>query len=228
MPRRKYAKKKRNYKRKKNRQFYKTSGPGLSPSFPLPKTFKFKTQYFVTVSLDPGIAGSTDSYIFRMNSLYDPDLTSVGHQPIGFDQIMAMYDHYTVIGSRAKMTFTNNDQTYNARVIAYLKDSAVPISSQTQIIENGMGRYTVLAPAGTGGSTKSLSLNCSPSKFFGRKVMQGDKYQGTSTTNPDDGVYMHLVAGPASTSAVDQSTVDVTVLIQYVAILTEPKQLSLS
>lgn len=35
-------------------------------------------------------------YIFRLNSLYDPNETSTGHQPYGFDQLAALYRNYKV------------------------------------------------------------------------------------------------------------------------------------
>lgn len=34
--------------------------------------------------------------IFRLNSLYDPDETGVGHQPYGFDQLALLYRRYKV------------------------------------------------------------------------------------------------------------------------------------
>lgn len=34
---------------------------------------------------------------FRINSLFDPDFTGTGSQPVGFDQWMALYDRYRVL-----------------------------------------------------------------------------------------------------------------------------------
>lgn len=33
---------------------------------------------------------------FRLNSLFDPNYTSTGHQPMGFDQLAALYNRYRV------------------------------------------------------------------------------------------------------------------------------------
>lgn len=35
---------------------------------------------------------------YRLNSLYDPDKTGVGHQPYGFDQMSSLYNAYKVSG----------------------------------------------------------------------------------------------------------------------------------
>jgi len=40
-------------------------------------------------------------YVFKANSLFDPDLTGVGHQPTYFDQLAAIYSQYCVLGCKA-------------------------------------------------------------------------------------------------------------------------------
>ena len=41
----------------------------------------------------------------RANGLYDPQVSTGGHQPRGFDEFMTTYDMYTVHGSRASGSF---------------------------------------------------------------------------------------------------------------------------
>ena len=45
------------------------------------------------------------THSFSANGLYDPNLAVGGHQPMGFDEQMAIYDHYCVLG--AKITVNN-------------------------------------------------------------------------------------------------------------------------
>lgn len=35
-------------------------------------------------------------YLFNLNSLFDPDRTATGHQPLGFDQLKTLYNRYRV------------------------------------------------------------------------------------------------------------------------------------
>jgi len=35
-------------------------------------------------------------YLFNLNSLFDPDRTGTGHQPLGFDQLKTLYNRYRV------------------------------------------------------------------------------------------------------------------------------------
>lgn len=44
---------------------------------------------------------------FRVNSLFDPDKTGTGHQPMGFDQLMLLYFRYKVFAVKAEITWTN-------------------------------------------------------------------------------------------------------------------------
>jgi len=48
------------------------------------------------------------NHCFRTNSLFDPDRTGVGHQPMGFDQLMGLYFHYRVRKSTIKATPLTN------------------------------------------------------------------------------------------------------------------------
>lgn len=43
--------------------------------------------------------------VFRLNSLFDPDLTNVGHQPYGFDQLKLMYGSYRVRACHVDIEF---------------------------------------------------------------------------------------------------------------------------
>lgn len=44
---------------------------------------------------------------FRLNSLYDPDITYTGHQPYQYDQIRNMYSYYLVDTCEWEITFTD-------------------------------------------------------------------------------------------------------------------------
>jgi len=81
---------------------------GLSRSdFGFPDVLRTKLQYCDVVQLAAS-AGSPGLYQFRMNSLFDPDYTSTGHQPQWFDQLSAVYSYYRVLKSKITVTFCPN------------------------------------------------------------------------------------------------------------------------
>ena len=91
---------------------------------PLPMTQKAKFNYFNGFNLDVGAVGIPASYVFSANGLYDPNITGIGHQPRGFDQLMALYDHYVVIGVRAILTVHGSDTGNGTICGMYVKDNS--------------------------------------------------------------------------------------------------------
>lgn len=69
-----------------------------------------KLAYSQVIRLTSGTTGlAGTSQVFRVNSLYDPDLTGTGHQPYGYDQICAAagpYSRYKVLGCNVTTRIT--------------------------------------------------------------------------------------------------------------------------
>jgi len=71
-------------------------------SFPANHVVKLKYHANSSFSCTTGAVGT---YGFKLNSCYDPDYTSTGHQPLGFDQWAQFYQSYVVshVEVRVKM-----------------------------------------------------------------------------------------------------------------------------
>lgn len=218
----------RRYRRRRRPGFLISSGPGLTKSFPMGKTYRWRTRYCDTnFRLTPTVSQFPVSHVFSMNGLWDPDFTGIGHQPIGFDQLVGtIYDHYTVIGSRAKVHFTNLSTISPQNVLLQLKDTTTTSGDMSAIIENGTCVTGVLGPRNTGECCKTLSINCSMKKFFSRNVMNDSKYEGNAGNNPLEGVYLHVTTQPMVGG--DLEPVSFNIEIEYIVILHEPRQLASS
>lgn len=59
---------------------------------------RFRFQQVIT--LTESAAGVGESYVFRVNSLYDVNLTGVGAQPVGYDQWSALFARSRVYGGK--------------------------------------------------------------------------------------------------------------------------------
>ena len=216
-------------RRRKGRRRRKRSTDVYQPRsrLPLGEKFVFKTRYFTAnLSLTTGaIGGNAATSVFRANSLYDPFLSGLGHQPLGFDQIMPFYDHYCVIGAKIKVVFTNESEFRSPHIGVTLKDKPDVESDLRVIIENGQGAYGQLQGE-NGSGQKALTASYSAKRMFGGNPLANEDIKGQQGTNPTDGAYFHIWV--ASDSLVLPVTVDYTVQIEYTAILTEPKQLQLS
>lgn len=221
------GKKRRRRRRRQNNRQWVSSVTSLSRPSPLPLTFKAFHRYCeMYIDLNPGTGGTPAFYHFSLNSLYDPNSTGVGHQPLGFDEFANMYDHYTVIGSRIKVMPVNLDSTNSQNIALRMVDKTTGTPDMTNIIEQGAGVWTTLGQDGVQTETRPLCLKCNPSKFFGKNVLGDDRYQGGITSSPADQVFAQIAVQPVS--ATDTSQVRCTVEIEYVAIWSELKTLTTS
>jgi len=64
---------------------------------------RVKLKYDMVSALTSIVTTGAFSYVFRGNSVFDPDFTSTGGQPSNFDDYSAMYGNYRVWGSTMKV-----------------------------------------------------------------------------------------------------------------------------
>lgn len=82
--------------------------PGLYTNNPVKPTYFCKHVYcdtFTLTSSTGGVFGTEQ--VFRLNSLFDPDFTGVGHQPYGRDTLAALYNQYKVLGTLVEVRWTD-------------------------------------------------------------------------------------------------------------------------
>lgn len=215
MPRR-YKKRRTTRKRRNYRKKYK---PAPQKSL-LGNQRLVKFKYFHRGNeLNPP-AGGLSTYIFRANSLYDPDYSSVGHSVRGFDQLMTLYDHYTVIGSKITLKLgTDTGLTTSLIAGIALRDSVTVPSDVVDYIEGRNVRHIMMSH---NNDSRTVSQKFSCKRFLGVSHPLAEKdVQGSVSSNPSEQAYFHLFASPVVNADVD--SIDMSVEIEYIAILTEPK-----
>lgn len=219
---------KKSWRKKRMRKVANMTFSGSQIRKPFGNKLKVFTRYVDRgYTLNPGAAGTAAVQVFSANGLYDPDITGTGHQPIGFDQYMTAFDHYTVIGAKIRVYYENTDSTYSQMCGISISDNASAEADARVYIENGATRYSFLTVKGSSKDTTRLTHQVSVAKFMGRKsILSEDDFRGDVSNNPAEQVYFHVWAAPHN--SVDSGNVNAIVQIDYVAILTEPKTLSLS
>lgn len=212
MPRR--YKKKRVY-RKKRRYKKKASFGRKLLGNSLAVTMIYNDQY----SLDAGANPAVAVQIMRANSCFDPDETGAGHQPRGFDQLMTMYDHFVIVGSKITIKIPSGSTTHMVGIA--LKDSA---ALETTLINYQEGRNVVskMMSPDAGGST-ILSYGFSARKFLGRSHPLSDPdLKGSTIGNPLEEAFFHVFTGhPTALANPPVMVFDLT--IQYRVVLLEPR-----
>lgn len=192
----------------------------------IPRSLVKKFRYVADISIDPIGAGLMQSYIFRANSLYDPDYSGVGHQPYGYDQyVPTLYNHSTVLGSKITCVFSlGNPAIVNAQNNLIcgisLLDNAVAQTNPSLVREQGgYCSWTMISNAI---APKRKSLKYSAKRFHGVKdVKDNQQLQHDSGTNPEEQAFFHIWCCPPA-SNVDASNVLVQVIVEYIALLQEP------
>lgn len=195
--------------------------PSVRRVFPTKKQHRTELRYFGNfININPGLGGIAASHVFSANGLYDPDISGTGHQPIGFDEMMALYDHYTVIGAKIRVYFNNKDTTNPMFGTVVVRDGVTPSSDTREIVENGYVSLCHLATFGTGGDKGQVATSVDISKFLGRtNALADSQLKGNSGANPSEQVYFHVSMFP--TDQVDATTGVATVVIDYDVIFHE-------
>jgi len=82
------------------------------------------------------VSGLRRDYTFRLNSIFDPDFSGVGHQPLAHDQWQLFYNHYVV--TRCSWEVELAPQNGNLLAGFYVSDdSAIPTATAATLIELG-------------------------------------------------------------------------------------------
>lgn len=191
----------------------------LGIGFPKRMVITHKYQEIQTVT---STAGVLQKYQWSVNSLYDPNTTGGGHQPMYFDQVAALYDHYVVIGSKIRITVIGNVSTTPGFFAGcYIDDDTTTstVSDITRLAEQTQGRFITVAPSAL--APKVFNMKWSAKKAFGGSILANTELQGTSASGPTEQQNYTLgLQAFAGTTA----NVQVAVLITYIAVWKELKE----
>lgn len=195
------------------------------PVFQSPSYYCRKQLYYEQDAF--GTAFQTPQIFFTANSVYDPYNPSGGHQAMGFDQMMLLYNHFCVFRSKITVTFQNTNELDMVRVgIGLFPDTTIPLSAN-KVLENGYVKTTMLSPLATSGAVRTLTLDCDVKKFFGKTkykdLMDNPNLCGDVSNDPIEKVYFGLFA--FNIADVENTLINVDVMLSYDCNYFEPRKL---
>lgn len=202
-----------------------TNRPTVALGLGFPKKLVFTHKYTKTqtVTSTLGLLGTLQ---FKCNGMFRPDALAGTAQPYYFDQLTALYDHFTVIGSKCTFTVTPSTATTVPSVIAaYVNDdTTVTGTTPDQISESSQGRM-VRHLAAANNNIQKFTLKWSARKYFGAAPLANTKLQGDIATDPTElSLFVLGVAALGSNSL----TYMVTTQIEYISVWTELKDVAQS
>jgi len=189
------------------------------PKWGFPRRMYIAHKYCETVLLTM-TNGSINGLLYRANGMFDPRVATGGHQPMYFDNLSAIYDHYTVVKSKCKFTVVPNAQnTVPIRVTAYVDDDGALATTLDAASEMAGGSIQII-PAATSTNPLVFYKDWSARTTFGGDPLSNDQLQGTGSADP---VEQSTFAIQSDVPALASITLSVTVEIVYYAIWDELK-----
>lgn len=217
-----------------------------------PTGMRTKLRFCMRHNLNVAAANDIAKISFLANSLTDPFVGGVNHQPRGFDEFMDVYRTYTVLGSKISVNFMyqgyngpsqlDNDtdtfliknfhQENNGANAAALTPVMVGIhkgvtdivvQSSSQVMEQDR---TIWKAMTVNDGSRIVSTGMRASDFFGKDALVGaEGYTGSIGADVDNKIFYVVWAGRASGQTNGTVYVTAYVTIEYDVMFTEPKTL---
>jgi len=177
--------------------------------------------YFVSSTVSCG-SGTAGSYILSANGLFDPDISSTGTQPSGFDQMMVFYEHYTVYQARIVVTFRATNAGISPIVFVAARGDTANIPSIQEVMNTGNTVATQLMPLNIDGSLKELKMIVNVASFLGfDDLADSNVSRGDINANPAEGVFFHI--GLFNPESVGGATINFQARVTYEAVFSEAR-----
>lgn len=192
----------------------------------VPQRLRINHRYCATLKRT-STGGALNTYVFSANGMYDPDITGTGHQPSYFDNMSALYDHYTVLSSRIKLRLVSSiaDATGSSLQCAIMvtDGTGITVTNVENMIEQPRCVWTHLsALSNTYGPQNSLQIGFNAWRTFGSRALSDAELRGSPAANPTEQQYYTIglceATGTGTVAAIYE------VVIEYQAEWTEPKQ----
>lgn len=190
----------------------------------LPRTFNCVHKYVAN-----GIFSSTassynaSSVQFWTNGMFDPEVAVGGHQPMFFDQLGAMYNHYIVLRSTITVNFAPVSQPWVCGI--YVDDDAVATYNALDVLCEQPSATFVTNNASGQSSTVSKSWDIK--RAFGPFASGGTAYRGGPSTDPTETQSFRVFARPVDALTTTRDCA-YTVTIKYYAMWSELKEMNSS
>lgn len=200
-----------------------------------PKSKLVRLRYVEEFKLNPTL-GSYAVQHFWANGMYDPNLSGVGHQPSNFDRWMNIYNHYTVLGAKIRVRYAPDNVMgsgagcYFGILLADASDQFASVFTaggvqnvlEQRLTKNSkfiVGSHVIVQPCTV---TKKFSAR----KFFGKRrssdIVASHDYAGDASNNPNEQAIFTVYG--MSVGGNDPGEINCIATIEYVAMLTEPKE----
>lgn len=194
----------------------------------IPAYRKVKLVYYQDIALGDA-SDAPFIHSFRLNSMFDPDLTGTGHQPKGFDFWAAGYTRYLVYGTAYNYFFrTDETNQIHAWIVTTIEGSTsgtIPnIWQEAQ--ETPSVRKLLLRGSSEDVKDEWQAIKGYVSMYKFRLPQQGTTLERMSASNaasPATIVHHHIFAEDTNSDPISSSGLKIGVRLTFYAIMFDPK-----
>lgn len=185
-----------------------------------------KLVYCETLKRSP--ASAIDNYLFRGNSVYDPNQSGVGSQPYYFDSIAQLYQQYRVTGSKLEVELVNT-AAVPAMATLFPANETISVTDIDDWAGNRYSKSRVMAPSSGSPNMARLSTYATTAAMYGvsANIVKSEKdYSAAVTTNPTNQWNWHIIVG--SMDKATNITYEMRVKVTYYVKFEKPQLQELS
>jgi len=166
-----------------------------------PSRVNVNLKYVATFTLDPGSA--TDTKVFNLNGLFDPEVAIGGHQPSNFDLWMSVYNKYTAHTCDVKLTSlqSTTDQSGDERglygfLVTQTGSDISPSTVFASIAEQPYVKYAEQSPGVPSSPYALLTARVPINEWVGvlrpTDLLDEQDYSGTAAANPSRSIFAEV------------------------------------
>ena len=153
------------------------------------------------------------NYVFRGNSIFDPNFTGTGHQPMFHDPYSNIYDRYYVTSSTIRVEITT-DEAEPIIAVLYPSNASSPIGVIDQAVEQPR---SVFHTKSRNGDKCVLKNSCSSKAIRGVDILRDDGQSALFSSNPANQWFWHITL--QNMDLLTTTTVYINVRILYNCVL---------
>jgi hypothetical protein len=193
---------------------------GNSTIFGFPPTLLTKLRYVDTYALI-STAGSLSKQTFYVNSIYDPDNSGVGHQPLYHDTYTSIYDQYAVVNTKMIIQYQSLAASTSMVIGAVIDDDNTSSTTPTTLMEQNLGKHLLLPPLYGSLSNRTISMLWDCKKHLGIDPFTSQTYKTAVGNNPTEAAALVIWSVPADGASI--ATTQVQVTMEFTVLFTELK-----
>ena len=209
------AKQRKNYHKRQHRQ-RKYGKRGKKPTFrmvrpygikpdPFPTRLHTRCKYIDSRQLDSGVTSGLCGVerVYRMGSIFDPDLTGTGQTVVGHADFANLYGNYIVKGAKVEINFSDpSDDGMTAwaslnQTVALQAASEVACAQQSLVYSSNINN--------TGSQKKTMKFYVNPWNLRGLSKLEwmANKtgHSAAMSANPTSDIYLRVAVSSAQASS---------------------------